>query len=149
MIVGSDTVLCDIYQNAVSNFHVLLYICIIKLQSCHFCHIRFLSFPEFGISFMATLNFRLVSKAHITGRHTFLAKLVRLTLQLQFNTLQYTIRNGVTTPPQPTNLHCRSIYNSELCHNTSPQPINLHCHNTQFTMVSIRHPNPPISTATQ
>jgi len=58
-------VLCDIYQNTIFNFQVLLYCCIIKLQSCHLL----LSFPEFVIILLLTVNFSPMTKTHITAQH--------------------------------------------------------------------------------
>jgi len=55
-----------------------------KAATC--CHITILSFKEFGLILLSTVNVSLVSKAryHSTAQN-FVAKLVRLTLQLYFN----------------------------------------------------------------
>jgi len=53
------------YQNTIFNFQVLLYRCIIKLQSCHLL----VSFPQFVIILLPTVNFIPVTKAHITAQH--------------------------------------------------------------------------------
>jgi len=86
LLVWTDTVLCDICHNAMSNFQVLLYLCIIKLQSCHLLPYQVPQFPIIWDHSAVRCKFPSCGQSpyHSTVE-TFVDKLARLTLQVYFN----------------------------------------------------------------